>query len=137
MSKNKYPYIARGNQRYVAFRSETFNIDSGTASTVDDVIFSDLPTDAIIVEVHPVYLTATDTAGAASATYSLGTTAGGVDIVAAVALEVSKAVGAAGAAATIAVDRIAAGGTLFARHSGIAATEAGTYYLQILVMLAP
>jgi len=136
MSDAKFPYVARGNQRYQPFRSVTFNIDNGSGTTVDDVIFSDLPSDAYIVEVNAVYVEATDTAGAASANFSLGTTAGGVDVVAATALAASKAVGSA-TTSTIVAPRIAAGNALFARHTGIAATEAGQYYLQVLVLLQP
>lgn len=138
MATNKsFPYVARGNQRFTAFRSKTFNIDNGSGTTDDDVIFAGLPCDAHVIYARPVYVEATDTAGAEGATYSLGTTAGGVDIVAAVALEVSKAVGDEGTLATIASSKVAAGGALFARHTGIASTEAGQYYLQVLVLLKP
>ena len=136
MSDVKFPYVGRGNQRYQAFRSVTFNIDNGAGTTVDDVIFSDLPSDAYVVEVNAVYVEATDTAGAASANFKLGTAAGGAQIVAATALEVSKAVGSA-TTTTLAAQRIAAGSALFARHTGIAATEGGQYYIQVLVLLQP
>ena len=133
---NFFPFIARGNQRMQFFRSKTFNIDNGSGTTDDDVILADLDFDVRVVFVRAVYVEATDTAGAASATFSLGTTAGGVDIVAATALEVSKAVGGA-TVATLAATLVAAGGSLFARHTGIAATEAGQYYLEIGVLAKP
>jgi hypothetical protein len=136
MSNSKFPYIARGNQRYAAFRSVTFNVDNGSGTTADDVIFSNLPSDAEIVEVKAVYVEATDTAGAASANFKLGTTAGGTGIVAATALEVSKAVGAT-TSATLASSKIPAGGTLFVRHTGVATTQPGQYYVQVLAMLKP
>lgn len=135
---NKLPYIARGNQRLAWFRSKTFNIDNGSGTTDDDLIFSDLDVDAYVMHVRAVYIEATDTAGAASANFKLGTAAGGAQVVAATALEVSKAVGAATVASLVAgANKIAAGGALFARHTGIAATEAGQYFLQIGVLLAP
>lgn len=137
MDKKGLPYIARGDQRIEWFRSVTFNIDNGSGTTVDDVIFADLDKDVHVVHVRPVYVEATDTSGAGSATYSLGSTAGGVDVVAAVALEVLKSVGDAGTAGVIASSRVAAGGTLFARHTGIAATDAGQYYLQVGVISVP
>lgn len=136
MSKNLFPYIARGNQRLVPFRSKTFNIDNGSGTADNDVIFSDLPSDAYVVDVKAVYVEATDTSGAASANFRLGTTSGGTDVVAATPLAVSKAVGSS-TDATIASGLIRAGGALFARHVGIAATEAGQYYLQVLVLLKP
>jgi hypothetical protein len=136
MSNQNFPYIARGNQRYLALRSKTFNIDNGSGTTDDDVIFSNLPTDAVVVSVQAVYVEATDTAGAASANFKLGTTAGGNGIVGATALEVSKAVGAV-TSATLTANKIAAGGTLFARHTGVATTQPGQYYLSVLVMLKP
>jgi len=136
MSSSKYPYIARGNQRYTVLRSQTFNIDNGSGTTVDECLAANLPTDAELVSVQAIYQEATDTAGAADANFSLGTTAGGDDIVAATALEASKAVGAY-TSATLAATRLAAGNSLFARHTGIAATEAGQYSLQVILMLEP
>ena len=135
-NNEKFPYIGRGNQRLLAFRSKTFNIDNGSGTTDDDVIFSDLDFDAYVVNVTAVYVEATDTAGAASANFKLGTAAGGATVVAATALEAAKAVGAA-TTSTIVAGRVAAGGALFARHTGIAATEAGQYYLQVLVLPKP
>lgn len=136
MSNSNFTYVARGNQRYILLRSKTFNIDNGSGTTDDEVLFANFPSDAEVVNVQAVYVEATDTAGAASANFKLGTTAGGVDIVAATALEVSKAVGGV-TSSTLAASRVAAGSSLFARHTGIAATEAGQYYLQVLVMLKP
>jgi len=135
--KHIFPYVARGDQRITWFRSKTYNIDNGSGTTDDDIIFSDLDKDAWVCHVRAVYVEATDTAGAASATFQLGTAAAGATIVAATALEVSKAVGSATEATVLAAARVAAGGALFARHTGIAATEAGQYYLQIGVLLEP
>jgi hypothetical protein len=134
--KNKLPYVARGDQRLAWFRSKTFNIDNGSGTTDDDVIFADLDKDAYVVHVRAIYVEATDTSGAGDANFKLGTAAGGAQIVAATALEVLQSVGDA-TEATIVASRVGAGGTCFARHTGIAATEAGQYYLQVGVLLAP
>jgi hypothetical protein len=134
--KVKYPYTGRGDQRIAWFRSKTFNIDNGSGTTDDDIILSDLDKAAYVVHVRAVYVEATDTAGAASATFGLGTAVGGVTVVAATALEVSKAVGSA-TIATVVAGLVPAGGALFARHTGIAATDAGQYYLQVGVLLQP
>jgi len=136
MSKNYFPYVGRGNQRLTAFRSKTFNIDNGSGTTDDDVLFANLPSDAYVVDVKAVYVEATDTAGAASAAFTLGTTAGGTGVVASTALAVSKAVGST-TSGTVVAGRVAAGSSLFARHTGIASTEAGQYYLQVLVLMKP
>lgn len=136
-NENVTPYVARGNQRFINFRSKTFNIDNGAGTTDDDYIFAGLPSDFYVVSIRPVYVEATDTAGAASANWKAGTTAGGAEIVAATALEVSKAVGSAGTAGTLVASVVPAGGSLFIRHTGVASTEAGQYYIQVLGMLKP
>jgi hypothetical protein len=136
MTASKFPYIARGNQRYNIARSKTFNIDNGSGTTDDDVILANLPSDADIVSVQAVYVEATDTAGAENANFKLGTTAGGNGIVAATALEVSKAVGAV-TSSTLTASRLAAGSSLFARHTGVATTQPGQYWLEVVYMLKP
>jgi hypothetical protein len=137
MTSSKFPFIARGNQRYMLVQSAEQNIDNGSGTTADQVLVGDLPTDAYVVAAWPLYTEATDTAGVASATWSLGIAAGGTTIVAATALQVSKAIGAAGTKATIVAPLLAAGNTLFMRHTGIASTEVGAYRLQVLLMMKP
>lgn len=132
----KGTYVLRGDQKYHVFRSKTFNIDNGSGTTDDDVIFADLPFDVYIETVKAVYVEATDTAGAEAANFKLGTTAGGTGVVAATALEVSKAVGSS-TSATLASNRINAGTDLFARHTGVATTQPGQYYLQVAYRILP
>ena len=129
-------YTLRGDQKYQVLRSKTFNIDNGSGTTDDDVIFADLPFDVELKSVNAVYVEATDTAGAADANFKLGTTAGGNGVVAATALEVSKAVGAS-TSATLASNRIPAGTDLFARHTGVATTQPGQYYIQVVYSILP
>jgi hypothetical protein len=129
-------YLLRGDQKFQVMRSKTFNIDNGSGTTDDDVIFADLGFDVYIESVKAVYVEATDTAGAASANFKLGTTAGGTGVVAATALEVSKAVGSS-TSATLASNRINAGTDLFARHTGVATTQPGQYYLQVTYRILP
>lgn len=135
-NRSKSPFIARGNQRYIVINTGTQNIDNGSGTTVDAVVLAGLLADAYIIDAHPVYTEATDTAGVASANWKLGVSAGGATIVAATALQVSKAIGAAGASVPGLVPLLK-GQTLFWRHTGIAATEAGAYFLQITLMLMP
>lgn len=132
----KFPYTARGGQKYNILRSKTYNVDNGAGTTDDDVMCANLPKDIQILEVKAVYVEATDSSGAASANFKLGITAGGATLVGATALEVDKAVGGS-TAGTILVDRLAAGASLFCRHTGVAATEGGQYYVQVVYQFAP
>lgn len=132
----KYPYVARGAQANRIYKTQIFNIDNGNGTTIDDVAFY-LDKDVEIISIRPVYTEATDTAGVASANYKVGTTAGGAEIVAATALDVSKAVGGAGAKATLVSSVVPANTAVFTRHTGIAATEGGQYYVQIEYRVKP
>ena len=132
----KYGYVARGYQRAVLLRTPIINVDNGNGTTLDHLLFANLPTDAYVLNVQFVYTEATDTAGAASANFKLGTAVGGAQVVAATAYEVSKAVGST-TTTTIVDGFVAAGGACFVRHTGIAATEAGQGYVQAVVLLKP
>ena len=128
--------MARGYQRCNVATSQTFNIDNGAGATIDEVLLSNLPADIEIISIKAVYQEATDTSGVASANFKFGTTVGGTEITAATALEVSKAVGAT-TPATLVVSRVAKGGFLSVRHTGIAATEGGQYKVQVVYMFKP
>lgn len=133
---NKTPYIARGNQRLIhVLTPAAFNIDNGAGAT-SDVQLCNLPFDAYVVDVRAIYSEATDTTGAASANFKLGTSAGGATIVAATALAVSKAIGAT-TSATVLADLLPANTTLWVRHTGVASTEVGQYFVQVLLMPKP
>lgn len=122
-------YINRGNERFFYIVSKEFNIDNGSGTTDDDLVL--VPDKDIEIEHARIYYTeATDTSGVASANVKIGTTAGGVDIVAATALAVSKAIGST-TAMVIASGYVAAGELVFIRHTGIATTEAGKYRVQL------
>ena len=127
----KGTYVLRGKQGHQIVKSQTFDIDNGSGTTVDEVLLANLPYAIQLVRVQAVYTVATDTAGAASANFKLGVTAGGNTLVGATALEVSKAAGSA-TVATITLDTMAAAAALFVRHTGIAATEAGSYYVEVV-----
>lgn len=131
----KFPYIARGNQRLIIVKSQIFNIDNGAGTTIDDLM-ANLPFDAYVVDVRAVYTEATDTTGAASANFKLGIAAAGATIVAATALEVAKAIGSTTLAAIVA-PLLAANTSLWCRHTGIATTEVGQYYVQVLLLPKP
>lgn len=130
MTKSTGTYISRGKQKYLTVRNlDTINIDNGSGTTADYLLFY-TPDDIVIVDAYAVYVEATDTTGAQVATVSIGTTVGGVDIVNVNALAAAKAVGST-TALTLLATSVAASTTLFIRHTGIASTEAGTYFVQL------
>jgi hypothetical protein len=133
----KFPYIARGNQRtFVATTRTTFNVDNGAGTTADDGSVGPFPFDCYIVDARAVYTEATDTAGAASANFKTGITAGGATLVAATALEGAKAIGGYTLAVPLNV-LVPANTTIFTRHTGVATTEVGQYFVQYTILPAP
>lgn len=128
---NKGTYILRNPQACEVVRTQIFDIDAGAGQTTDDVIFSNLPYAVDLVSAQAVYTEATDTTGAATANWKLGVAAGGATIVAQTAYVAAKAVGST-SAGTILIERIAAGATLFCRHTARAATESGKAYVQVV-----
>lgn len=136
-NKNKFPYVARGWQRAFFVRTATeFNIDNGAGTTADDSSIGPFPFDCFIVSARALYTVATDTTGAASANWKTGITAGGATLVAATALEVSKAIGAYTEGVPLNVV-IPANTTIWTRHTGVAATEAGNYYVWYGILPKP
>lgn len=132
----KSPFVARGNQRYMHLMTPAaFNIDNGAGTTADYQLCN-LQFDAYVVSVRAIYSEATDTAGAASANFKLGTSAGGATIVAATALEAAKAIGAT-TSGTVLADYLPANTTLWVRHTGVATTEVGQYFVQVILMPKP
>ena len=117
------------DRRIIATTREVFNIDNGAGTDADQIIL--VPVVPItIVAARVVYTEATDSSGAASANVQIGTAIDGVDIVANVALQVSKAIGAV-QNLTIADGAVAAGELVAVRHTGVATTEGGEYFVQI------
>jgi len=120
------------NAKLNILRSPEINIDNGSGTAAAYLLLvADRP--LTIVGAYIEYSEATDTAGAASATVQIGSTAGGVEIVAATALEVSKAIGARTDLTLVATGKkIAKNGFIQVTHTGIAATEAGKYHVVVL-----
>lgn len=115
------------NARLVV-RSRLFNADNGAATTLDDVLMKHSKAVRLLTA-RAVYTTET-TGTIAAGTVSVGTTVGGVDVVAATNLENTKTVGTS-TALVLAVNEIPAGTMLTARHTGVAAVAAGEYYVEI------
>jgi hypothetical protein len=109
-------------------RSQVFDIDNGSGITVDDVIIR--PSVAItILAARVVYVDATSGTVAAG-TVKVGKSVGDTAIVDATNLENGKAVGTA-TALTLVDGTVAATVPVCVRHTGIAATAAGKYYVEI------
>jgi hypothetical protein len=120
--------IPRGGQIRQTVSSRIFNIDSGAASTIDDVLLrSAVPIRLLAARV--VYTTE-DTGTVASANVKVGTAVDGAQIVAATALENTKAVGTT-TALTLVSTTVAANTPIVVRHTGLAATAAGEYRVEL------
>lgn len=122
-------HILRGDApRIHVARSMRFDIDNGAAATVDDVILKHSRAITILAA-RIIYVGAT-TGTVAAGNAKIGTALDGAQVVAATAYENTKAVGTS-TAMTIVSGAVAAGGSVFVRHTGIAATAAGEAVVEI------
>jgi hypothetical protein len=136
-NKNNWTYTARGYQRcFVVKTNTTFNVDNGAGTTADDSSVGPFPFDCLIVDARAVYTEATDTTGAASANWKTGVSAGGATLVAATAVEVAKAIGAYTSGAPLKVV-VPANTTIWTRHTGVATTEVGQYFVSYTILPKP
>jgi hypothetical protein len=123
-------YIPRGEGRRQVARSVWFNLDNGAGVTIDDVILY-VSQPIAIKSARIVYVDAT-TGTVAAGNVSIGTTVGGVDLVAATAYENTKTVGSITALTlTAAAARVAANTMIIVRHTGIAVTAAGQAVVEV------
>lgn len=131
--KNKGTFVGRGNQRmFPVITPAAYNVDNGAGATVDYQL-GNFPFECYLVDVRAIYSEATDTTGAASANFKLGVAAGGDTLVGATALEAAKAIGGT-TVATITNDVLPANTTLWVRHTGVATTEVGQYFVQVILL---
>lgn len=119
-------YIPRGSGKRHLMQTKQFNIDNGAGTTDDDAfLISNQP---ISIKKATVLYTNATTGTVAAATIQLGTTAGGAELVAATALENTKAIGTTTALTLKAAAAFVAANTMLtARHTGVATTAAGEY----------
>jgi hypothetical protein len=106
------------------YTSPEFNVDAGAGTKVHDIFYC--PNAIEILTASLFFTEATDASGAAEATIQLGSTAEGVDLVAAVSIAVSKAIGGT-QTLTVAEGTVAAAGFVDIMLTAIAATEAGKF----------
>lgn len=109
-------------------RSVWFNLDNGAGTTVDDVIMK--PSTAITITAARILYVDATSGTVAAGTAAIGSTLGGAEVVAATNYENAKAVGTS-TAMTIVSGAIAANGSVFVRHTGVAATQAGQSVVEI------
>lgn len=119
--------LATGQRKREA-RSVWFNLDNGAGTTVDDVILK-LSVACTILAARIIYVDAT-TGTVAAGNARIGTTLGGSEIVAATAYADAAAVGTS-TAMTIVSGAVSANGSVFVRHTGVAATQAGQAVVEI------
>lgn len=113
-------------QQINTVRSQVINIDNGAGTTLDEALFKVGPRGGTLVRVYALYNEAAGTV--AGANFKLGSAVGGAQYVAATAYTDSAAIGAQTTAALV-TDEIPANGTVFLRHTGIAATATGTVFI--------
>lgn len=103
-------------------RSQFFDLDNGAGTTIDGLLIRH-PRPIAITQCRIVYQGAT-TGTVAAGNAKVGITVGGAEIVAATAYANAVAVGTT-TAMTIVEGKVAAGVPVLARHTGVAATQAG------------
>ena len=113
-------------QQINTVRSQVINIDNGAGTTLDEALFRVGSKGGKLVRVYALYNEAAGTV--AGANFKLGASAGGAEYVAATAYTNNAAVGDV-TAASLVTDDIPANGTVFVRHTGIAATAAGQAFI--------
>ena len=122
-------YISRGRQERNHAMSKEFNIDNGNGTTDDDCILH-CNTGIEIKSAKIVYTEQTDSGDASSAHVKVGTTVGGVDVVAQTALGNAAAANSE-TALTLVDPKINAGESVWVRHTGVASTQVGKYKIAI------
>lgn len=123
------PLYKSPNAKLKLAHSESFNLDNGAGTTIDRVLMRH-PKALQLVSAQVVYDDAT-TGTVAAGSIAVGTTVGGVDIIAATNYENTKAVGTV-TALTLVTTSVAADGPVYVRHTGVAATQAGMAHLELL-----
>ena len=110
-------------QARVVVKSANVNIDNGSGTTIDEVLFNSGPTGVRLVRVYFMYDEIAQTVAAGN--FKLGVAVGGATLVAATAYTDAAAIGSV-TTGTILVDAVPANTTVWFRHTGIAATATGT-----------
>ncbi|MBT3390336.1 MAG: hypothetical protein HN413_07980 [Chloroflexi bacterium] len=115
--------------------SKEFNLDNGAGTTDDDLVLHSMQS-VTPVAAQVVYTEASDSGDASGANVKVGSSQGGSDVVAATNLENGKAVGSV-TALTLGsgVDDVGDNGSIWVRHTGVAATQVGKYKVLVEYIL--
>ena len=111
-------------QSSTVVRSQTFNIDNGAGTTIDEVLIDTGARACRLLRAYALYQEATQTVAAGN--FKLGTAVGGATLVAATAYADSQAIGDVTEGVILLGGYIPAREELWVRHTGIAATATGT-----------
>ncbi len=109
-------------------RSDTFDLDNGAGTTVDDVVMK--PTAAVTITAARIIYTDATTGTVAAGSAKVGVTLAGAEVVAATNYANTTAVGTA-TTMTIVSGAVAAGTGVFVRHTGVASTQAGKAVVEL------
>jgi hypothetical protein len=113
---------------YGVVRSVWFNLDNGAGTTIDDVVLK--PAVAVTVTAARIVYVDVTSGVVAAGNAKIGTAVGGAQICAATAYGDAAAVGTV-TDMTIVAGAVAAGGAIFVRHTGVAATAVGQAYVEV------
>ena len=111
-------------QSIFVLRTQAFDLDNGAGTTVDEVLLDTGGRSGRIVRAYALYQVLTGTVAAGN--WKIGIAAGGATLVAATAYEDAAAVGAITVGTVLIGGYVPAGEEIFVRHTGVAATQAGT-----------
>ena len=111
-------------QSRVQTKTQFFNLDNGSGTTVDEpLVIAPTRSPIRIIRAYALYGEASQTV--AAGTFQIGTTLGGSDLVLATAYENTKAVGTI-TEATVTLAVVPPATVIFVRHTGVASTQTGT-----------
>jgi len=114
--------------KFKTARSQVFNLDNGSGTTIDDVILR--ATRQVRLHAARIVYTDAQTGTVAAGNVTIGTAVNGEEIVAETAYENSKAVGTV-TALTLVTTTVAANTPVIVRHTGVASTAAGMAYIEL------
>ena len=124
-------YKAYGRDRSNTVKSQIFNMDNGAGTTIDETIMCRTKQVKLL---SARFVEDTETAGTVNAaTIQLGTTVGGVDVIAATGYTNAAVVGAV-QTLTLKKTIIQPNTPLIVRHTGIASVVAGQGHLEVEYM---
>jgi hypothetical protein len=127
-------YIPRGAGKRQLARSVAFDLDNGNGITIDDVVLKH--SQAIRIDAARIVYVDAATETVAGGTAQVGTTLGGDELVAATAYADTSAIGTT-TALVLDSTAVPAGTSIFVRHTGVDATQAGSAVVELEYTVLP